>query len=260
MVHCTAVLTCAPAGGSRYAHGRGEGDRVARALAATPASFVLLALLALLAVLAGPAAAQQDPRQGAPGQFDFYVLALSWSPSYCAASAEQGRKPPRPQCAGRPYSFVVHGLWPQYERGFPEYCQVPAPRLNRTIVGRMLDQMPAPGLIFHQWNKHGTCTGLTRRRLFRDRAQGARRGADPGRIFRAGKAAHGDPAAVKEAFLKANPGLSAAGIAVTCDNRRLREVRICMTRAFGFRECAEVSRRICRRDQVLMPPMRGGPI
>jgi ribonuclease T2 len=85
---------------------------------------------------------------GEPGQFDFYVLSLSWSPSFCAAAAERnfGRRPSQ-QCSGRPYSFVVHGLWPQHEKGFPEYCQVPAPRLNRNIVSSMLDLMPAPGLI-----------------------------------------------------------------------------------------------------------------
>src|SRR5690606_36554500 len=105
--------------------------------------------------------AQGDRRQNAPGQFDFYVLALSWSPSYCEASAERGSSRNDPQCAGRPFAFVVHGLWPQYERGFPEYCRVPAPRLNRSIVGAMLDVMPSQRLIYHQWDKHGTCTGLS---------------------------------------------------------------------------------------------------
>ena len=77
-------------------------------------------------------AAAQDPRQNEPGKFDFYVLALSWSPSYCEAA--QARDPSRKagvECSGRPFAFVVHGLWPQYEKGFPSYCQVPAPRLDR---------------------------------------------------------------------------------------------------------------------------------
>ena len=65
------------------------------------------------------------------------------------------------QCGGRPFSFVVHGLWPQYEQGFPSFCQVPAPRLDRAIVGSMLDLMPSPRLIFHEWDRHGTCSGLS---------------------------------------------------------------------------------------------------
>ena len=89
---------------------------------------VAVAALALVLTVGGASA--QDRRQNEPGQFDFYVLALSWSPSFCEASGERGT-PPRQQCGERPYSFVVHGLWPQYEKGFPEYCQQPPPRLDR---------------------------------------------------------------------------------------------------------------------------------
>ena len=95
--------------------------------------------VACLALLLTPrAATAQDPRQNAPGQFDFYVLSLSWSPSFCAGAAERGAAPATAnvQCGPRPYSFVVHGLWPQYADGFPEYCQIPAPRLDRGVVAR----------------------------------------------------------------------------------------------------------------------------
>jgi ribonuclease T2 len=123
-----------------------------------------LPLAAGLVGLAGSANAQ-DRRQNTPGEFDFYVLSLSWSPSFCEEAAERGGRS-QIQCGGRPYAFVVHGLWPQYENGFPEYCQRPSPRLNRNIVSSMLDLMPAPGLIFNEWDKHGTCSGLTDRNYF----------------------------------------------------------------------------------------------
>src|ERR1044072_2158162 len=86
-----------------------------------------------LLVTAASSAPAQDRRQNAPGEFDFYVLSLSWSPSFCEAASERGNKGRSQvaQCGGRPFSFVVHGLWPQYERGFPEFCQRPAPRLER---------------------------------------------------------------------------------------------------------------------------------
>src|SRR6195256_1091268 len=110
----------------------------------------------------------QDRRQNEPGQFDFYVLSLSWSPSYCDAAAE--RSPERAardqQCGERPFAFVVHGLWPQYESGFPEFCQNPAPRLDRNIVSSMLDLMPSPRLIFREWDRHGVCSGLPSRAYF----------------------------------------------------------------------------------------------
>src|SRR5580693_10574306 len=78
--------------------------------------------LGLLGVAAGGASAQ-DRRQNTPGEFDFYVLSLSWSPSFCEEASERGSEQrSQAQCGGRPFSFVVHGLWPQYEHGFPEYC------------------------------------------------------------------------------------------------------------------------------------------
>ena len=125
---------------------------------------VLLFAISLNLVLLNGAPAQ-DRRQNQPGQFDFYVLALSWSPSFCEATAERGREA-REQCGARPYSFVVHGLWPQYEKSFPEFCQVPAPRLDRNIVSAMLDLMPSPRLVFNEWDKHGTCSGLSSRAYF----------------------------------------------------------------------------------------------
>ena len=69
-----------------------------------------------------------------------------------------------------------------------------------------------------------------------------------------------DPDEVEEAFVKANPGLSRGGIAVTCGSTRLCEVRICMSKDLGFRDCAEIDRRACRRDKVVMPPVRGGEL
>ena len=131
-------------------------------------ALAVLALL-LLCVALVPDARAQDRRQNEPGQFDFYVLALSWSPSFCASASERGRsgRNMQMQCGGaRPFSFVVHGLWPQYERGFPEYCQRPAPRVSRDVVSSMLDLMPAPGLIFNEWDKHGVCSGLSVRAYF----------------------------------------------------------------------------------------------
>lgn len=219
-----------------------------------PNAAVAAVVAALL--MAGPAAAQ-DARQNSPGQFDFYVLALSWSPSFCAAAHERGRAP-KQQCGERPYSFVVHGLWPQYERGFPEFCQNPAPRLDRNIVASMLDVMPAPQLIFRQWDKHGTCSGLSARAYF-DSVRKARAFVKIPEAYLDLKAPLTvKPAEVEEAFVKANPGLSPKGITIGCDNRRLREIRICLTRELGFRDCDEVDRRACRRDQVEMPPVRGG--
>lgn len=214
---------------------------------------------AALAGFAGPVSAQ-DKRQNAPGEFDFYVLALSWSPSFCEAASERGNssRSQQMQCGGRPFSFVVHGLWPQYERGFPNYCERPSPRLDRNIMSSMLDLMPAPGLIFSEWDKHGTCSGLGARGYFEAIRKARAAVKIPGEFLDMADARTIAPAAIEDAFIKVNPGLSNSAIAVTCDRTRLGEVRICMNKDLQFRSCEEIDRRACRRDTVVMPPMRGG--
>jgi ribonuclease T2 len=221
---------------------------------------ISLALLALagLTGLAGAASAQ-DRRQNASGEFDFYVLSLSWSPSFCEEASERGSSGrSQVQCGGRPFSFVVHGLWPQYEHGFPNYCQRPSPRLDRNIMSSMLDLMPAPGLIFSEWDKHGTCSGLSARAYFETIRKARSAVKIPEEYLELSAPQTVAPADIEDAFIKVNPGLSASAIAVTCDKTRLGEVRICMSKDLPFRACEEIDRRACRRDQVIMPPMRGG--
>ena len=208
--------------------------------------------------LAAPAAAQ-DRRQNEPGKFDYYVLALSWSPSYCAAAQERDpERAPDQQCGGRPFAFVVHGLWPQYEHGFPSYCQVPAPRLDHGVVGAALDLMPSPRLVFHEWDRHGTCSGLSPHAFFETVRKARAVVKIPESYVALDKPITVTPAEVTDAFLKANPALKADDIAVSCDRKRLTEVRVCMTRDFGFRPCPEITQRACRLDKVVMPALRGG--
>lgn len=222
-------------------------------------SALWLGLVMAAAILSGNAVAQ-DRRQNAPGEFDFYVLSLSWSPSFCAAAQESGNagRNQQMQCGDRPYAFVVHGLWPQYDRGFPNYCQRPSPRLPRNIMTSMLDVMPAPGLIFNEWDKHGTCSGLGARGYFEAVRKARASVKIPDEFIDLQTAKTVSPAAVEDAFVKVNPGLSNAAIAITCDRNRLTEVRICMSKDLQFRACEEIDRRACRRDQVVMPPVRGG--
>jgi ribonuclease T2 len=220
----------------------------------------ILFSLGLLAVAGVSTAPAQDRRQNAPGEFDFYVLSLSWSPSFCEAASERGNsgRSQAAQCGGRPFSFVVHGLWPQYERGFPEYCQRPPPRLDRNIMTSMLDLMPAPGLIFSEWDKHGTCSGLNARAYFETIRKARAAVKIPADFLELSEPRTVAPAEIEAAFIKANPGLSNSAVSVICDQRRLSEVRICLSKDLQFHSCEEIDRRACRREQVVMPPVRGG--
>jgi len=221
--------------------------------------FAGLFLIALIGFGATSSASAQDRRQNAPGDFDFYVLSLSWSPSFCAETAERGSggRSQQIQCGGRPFSFVVHGLWPQYDRGYPEYCDRDS-WLDRNIMTSMLDLMPAPGLIFNEWKKHGTCSGLGPRGYFEAIRKARATVKIPPEFIDLANPKTVSPAEVEDAFIKVNPGLPANAIAVTCNRSRLSEVRICMSKDLQFRGCDEVDRQSCRRDQLTMPPVRGG--
>ncbi len=134
---------------------------------------------------------------------------------------------------------------------------MPAPRLDRGIVSSILDLMPAPHLIFNEWDKHGTCSGLAPRAYFETIRKARAAVKIPPEYINLQEPLSVTPAAVEEAFETANPGLSPNGMAIGCDKKRLTEVRICLSKELQFRDCAEIARRSCRRDQVLMPPLRG---
>jgi ribonuclease T2 len=208
-----------------------------------------------VSLMAGTAAAQ-DRRQNQPGKFDFYVLSLSWTPSFCDAALERAPdQAPPPECGQRAVPFVVHGLWPQYETGFPEFCQQPAPRLDRNVVSSMLDLMPAPRLIFNEWDKHGTCSGLSPRAYFETVRKARALVKIPNDYLEPSHEIAVAPAAVGDAFVNANPGLTRASVAVSCDAKRLTEVRICIGKDLAFHDCPDVEQHSCRRDQIVMPPL-----
>jgi len=230
--------------------------RVRRAALAASAtlSFVFLFAIVALAQEANPAGLP-DKRQNAPGQFDFYVLALSWSPTFCEEQRERGVRKADPQC-GRPLAFVVHGLWPQYEQGFPSYCQVPAPKLDRAQIGRALDLMPSPSLVLREWDRHGTCSGLAAAAYFETARKARALIKIPADYLEPTAPASVTPDEIAEAFVKANPGLSRDAMAVACDKTRLTEVRVCVAKDFTFHACPDVARHACTREKIAMPAMR----
>lgn len=188
--------------------------------------------------------------------FDFFVLSLSWSPSYCETGGDEAN---RQQCGAQPrHAFVVHGLWPQFERGWPEFCPNAEPeRVPDRLVRQVLDIMPSAGLIGHQWRKHGSCAGMDQRDYFslvraaHERVEIPQRFAEPTRRISIA------PQEVETAFRQANAGLPTDGIAVTCHEGHVSEVRICLTKALEFRSCEEVDARACRLPRAAMPAPGG---
>lgn len=204
---------------------------------------LLLAGLVALSSIASPAVRSADRA----GDFDFYVLALTWSPSYC----ENARRPDAAQCDLEPPGFVVHGLWPQYERGFPLYCDGNVPRrLPQGSIARIADVIPSPGAAQYQWQKHGICSGLRPENYFSLMRRAKEAVVIPEDYVETTRDLRASPQTIESDFVAANPGMSEYGIATTCNREGIIEVRICLTRRLDFRRCAEVDRRACRRSSI----------
>ncbi len=202
-----------------------------------------LALAASLVGAASPAGAQ-GRSGGTPGEFDFYVLALSWSPGFCETTGD--RRGSRQCEAGRRLGFVVHGLWPQYERGFPSRCG-PERALPRPALDEAGDVFPEESLARYEWRQHGTCSGLGPSEYMRAVRETRAKIRVPEALADLGEDGRTSPQAIERAFSEANPGLRSDMMSVQCGRGALQEVRICFTRDLrSFRPCPEVDRRSCR--------------
>ena len=207
---------------------------------------------ALLALVLSAGLAQADGE--AAGDFDYYVMSLSWSPTWCAL---EGDRRGSPQCDDdADFGWVLHGLWPQYEQGWPSYCPTNHRNPSRSDTAGEADLFGSSGSAWHQWNKHGRCTGLSAddyyalsREAFSriNRPELLRKLKDPVRL----------PAAViEQAFQESNPGLEDAEITITCKAGRIQEARICLTRDLELRDCGSDVSRDCRMDDALLDPIR----
>ena len=188
------------------------------------------------------------------GDFDYYVVALSWSPNWCL---REGDARGSPQCAaGTGHGWILHGLWPQYHRGYPSFCQSAERPPSRRMTAEMADIMGTSGLAWHQWKKHGSCTGLSAPAYYALSRAAYARIARP-EIFRKLQRQVALPAAVvEEAFLAANPGMEADGVTITCREGTIQEARICLSKELDPVPCGQDVVRDCRLDKALFAPLR----
>ncbi len=221
---------------------------------ALPGAWRAMALSAslALALIAAPSPALTDGRSGS---FDYYVLSLSWSPAWCA---REGRERRAAQCdPARAEGFIVHGLWPQYERGgWPAFCRTAIRDPSRAETQAMADLMGSAALARHEWNKHGRCTGVDPADYFTRIREAARRIRRPPGLRHIAKPQRLPPTAVEAAFIKANPGLDPDEISVACADGLFREVRVCLTRRLTPRPCTGSVARDCPQPEMLVLPPR----
>jgi ribonuclease T2 len=183
------------------------------------------------------------PKEAAPGQFDFYLLNLSWSPEFCATHGDS------PEC-GRNLGFVVHGLWPQDTNGdYPQHCSdAPGPSDPQADT----DVIPTTSLVDHEWETHGTCSGLSANDYFAGIHKAFAGVKIPANIG-AGNDANGvTPDDLLARFAAANPSYPPGSFALSCGNNRLTAIELCLTKDLKPEACEGV--RSCRANVVRVTP------
>jgi len=205
--------------------------------------------LGFVSVLAACAAWAEGERAG---EFDYYVLSLSWSPTWCAIEGDARNSP---QC-DEDFGWVMHGLWPQYHRGWPSYCPTSERNPSRAMTRDMADIMGTSGLAWHQWNKHGVCSGLSATDYYAMSREAYGTVVRP-KVFRELDRAVKLPASVvEEAFLKANPQLEKDMVTITCRDRRIQEARICLSKTLEPVRCGADVLWDCQMSDALFAPIR----
>ncbi|PVZ11503.1 MULTISPECIES: ribonuclease T2 [unclassified Pseudomonas] len=188
--------------------------------------------------------------EGTPGVFDFYVLSLSWSPSYCLS------KPQDVQCRGKGYGFVLHGLWPQYaNNGWPQFCE-PFMPLSEAERVKGMTLFPSPALMAHEWKKHGTCSGLGAQGYLAASDQALAAVAIPAQFEPSANAQRLGAGQIKALFRQRNPAIPEDGLAVYCTRGQLSEVRVCLSKSLQPTACGAALKGQCKRDDLLIPGVR----
>lgn len=185
-----------------------------------------------------------------PGVFDYYLLALSWSPTYCLTHAGD-----RNECGDRGYGLILHGLWPQYEQGgYPENCNAAPLDADARRLGATL--FPGESLLRHEWQRHGSCSGLEARDYLRTADRAVARVLIPPELAAPGREIHFSAAELVDRLRAANPALPASGLRIACNRNALSEIRVCLDRDLGFRACGAGVGGSCPAGPLRIPATR----
>ena len=177
--------------------------------------------------------------------FDYYLLNLSWSPEFCYSHPEAA------ECASHS-TFVLHGLWPQNNNGtYPENCSnAPGPADPSAFA----DIYPETGLLEHEWQTHGTCSGLNADAFFTTARAALHSISIPPQLAGISSQMSMPPGEIVSLFTRANPALSSDSIAISCGHNFLTAVEICLDKSLHPVACGPI--RSCRANTVRIPPPR----
>jgi ribonuclease T2 len=191
----------------------------------------------------GAAAAAVAIPTSASQPFDYYLLNLSWSPEFCHDH------PDATECASHS-TFVLHGLWPQNTDGtYPQNCSTePGPRDPASFS----DIYPDAGLLRHEWNTHGTCSGLSPDDFFTAARTAFHSVAIPPTLKQLDQQISMPPEGILGLFTAANPSIPRASLALSCGNNYLTAIEVCLNKSGQPTACGPI--RSCRANTVRIPP------
>lgn len=208
-------------------------------------------LLSLILCLTALPALSKGERAG---EFDYYVMALSWSANWCALEGDARNSP---QCDAREdHGWILHGLWPQFHRGYPSFCQTAKRAPSRSMTSDMADIMGTGGLAWHQWNKHGTCTNLSAPDYYELSRRAYATVTRPTVFRKLDRAVKLPASVVEDAFLKDNPSLTRDSITITCRQGYIQEARICLSRDLEPVPCGRDVIKDCTLRDAIFTPLR----
>jgi ribonuclease T2 len=173
--------------------------------------------------------------------FDFYVMSLSWSPEFCQSH-------PREQQCTRQYGVVLHGVWPQYQSGYPQSCS------RESMPGKLVHEFaglyPNDGLAFHEWKRHGTCSGLSPQDYLQFSQQVKQNFIEPNELKSLTKPLRVTSEQLSQKIIAANPKLNNQSLSYTCTGRGrfLQEIHVCLDKTGNALACSDEIQRKSRRS------------
>lgn len=208
-------------------------------------------LFATILALIGLSASLVNAEGELAGEFDYFVVSLSWSPNWCALEGEARNSP---QC-DEDHGWILHGLWPQFHRGYPSYCRTSKRPPSRGMTSDMADIMGTSGLAWHQWNKHGSCTGLSATDYYALSRKAYATIKRPDVFRKLDRTVKLPASVVEDAFLKNNPKMERDGITITCRDGHIQEARICVSKDLSPVPCGQDVVRDCKMKDALFEPI-----
>lgn len=222
----------------------------------------VLLMLALLAT-AWPKTPPKAVRRPSSGVFDYYVLDLSWAPSFCASQGAMAQEEYKECVPSEHYAFVVHGLWPALDQSDVRPCPTAGmglTRVSQNVVLSALSLLPSETLIQREWRTHGICTGLSDADYFKAMRDAFQSVTIPTRYNALKDRVDLPPSQIVQEFAQANPPFGPDAFRVNCQHRfqlrasELNEVLVCFTKELRPRFCGRISG--CAEKSIVVRPFQ----